>query len=74
MTANDTVEQTGLCETHAAYRLALLHSTCSVKPTIWSQSYPRKHTNCITPSSRTFFPRFRHLYVMQKHSHCIKIE
>jgi len=58
-------------ENHVAYRLALIHATCSSKPIIWAQSYPRKYTNCITPVQEVMF---RHHYVMQKHSSCIETE
>jgi len=48
-------------ETHATYRLALIHSTCSSKPTIWALSYPHKHTNCTTPlQERHFATPLRH--------------
>jgi len=43
-------------EAHAAYRLALIQSTCGFKPTIWAQSYPRKHTNCTTPLQERHLP------------------
>ena len=44
-----------------------------VKPTIWAQSYPRKHTNCTTPLQERYFPTpLRH--GMQKNSHCIETE
>jgi len=26
------------------------------KPTMWAQSYPRKHTNCTTPLEERHFP------------------
>jgi len=48
-------------ETHAVYRLALIHSTCSSNPTIWAHIYP--HTNhCPTPlQERHFTTTLRHV-------------
>jgi len=61
-------------ETHAAYRLALIHSTCSS-----NRQSELKGTHANTPTTlprlqERYFPRFLHHCVMQKNSHFIKIE
>ena len=59
-----TVEQRRLHENHVAYRLALIHSTCS-----WNLQFELKVTHENTPNVI-----FRHHYVMQKNSSCIETE
>jgi len=52
-----TVEQRRLHENHVAYRLALIHSTCSCNlQSELKVNYPRKCTNCTTPLQECHFP------------------
>jgi len=59
------VEQRRLHENHVAYRLALIHSTCS-----WNLQSELKVTHENTPTALPRFKNviFRHHYVMQKNS------
>jgi len=66
-----TVEQGRLYETHGAYRLALIHSTCSS-----NRQSELKVTHENTPTALPRFKNviFRHHYVMQISSSCIETE
>jgi len=55
-----------LCLSAGSYSLYL-----QLKPTIWAQSYQRKHIKCATRFKNVIF---RHHYVMQKNSNCIETE
>jgi len=56
---------------HAAYRLALIYSTCSS-----NRQSELKVTHAYTPTALPRFKNviFRHHYVMQKNCNCIEIE
>ena len=66
-----TIEQRRPHENHVAYRLALIHSTCS-----WNLQSELKVTHENTPTALPRFKNviFRHHYVMQKNSSCIDTE
>jgi len=55
MTANETVEQRRLLRNSRSLSYGSDSLYLQFKPTIWDQSYPRKHTNYITSPSRTLF-------------------
>jgi len=66
-----TGEQRRLHENHVAYRLALIHCTCS-----WNLQSELKVTHENTPTAPPRFKNviFRHHYVKQKNSSCIETE
>ena len=66
-----TVEQRRLHENHVAYRLTLIHSTCS-----WNLQSELRVTRENTPTELPRFKNviFRHHHVMQKNSSCIETE
>jgi len=59
MTANDTVEQRRLSQNSRCLSAGSDSLYLQFKPTIWAQSYPRKHTNYSTPPSRKLFSELR---------------